>query len=322
MADYFELNILEASLNYVEFPVSDRKLGVGRRFVRTDYAYRDGQGGEELGLKAQTFSLTLPLFRGLDESYYPDTYIKLIAIIEDPDLRGNVEYIDPEFGPIQVQILDYDIIATGKDRDGVMLTLSLEEVGFDQSLLSHLTQPILAGASRASLLASQVDQEIAFIDIPEAEKPGFSLADAWNKFQSLIDAGANATDFIAAQLDEIYLLAERIINFSLVDEVERFSLFNAVIGFAGAAEDFANQASSNQSADGQSRSKQLIEVVLPAEMSAYDIGTYYFNDAGLADDIIFNNPTANPMLYPRGTTVRISSDAQTPTQRPGYGGNS
>lgn len=318
MADYFELNILEASLNYVEIPVADRKLGVGRRLARTEIAYRDGQGGEDLGLKAQTFALTLPLFRGLDESYYPGTYRQLLAIIEDPELRGNVEYVDPEFGPIQVQILDYNIIATGKDRDGVMLTLDLEEVGFDQSLLSNLKQPILAGASRASLFAAQVDQEIAFIAIPASEKPGFSLSDAWNKLQSLIDAGANATDFIAAEIDQIYLLAERIIHFSLEDEIERFSLFNAVIGFAGAAEDFANQSAANQSASGGG-AKALVEVVLPAEMSAYDIGAHYYNDASRADDIIFDNPTANPMLYPRGTVIKIGSDAQTPTQRPSYG---
>jgi prophage DNA circulation protein len=309
MPDFFEQTILEASLAYVEFPVSDRKVATGRRVSRTEYPYRDGQGVEELGRKPYVFNLTVPLFRGLDVSYYPDTYQLLLAVIEDPEQRGSVEYVDPEFGPVQVQILDYDVTTSGERRDGVMLSLVLEERGLDQSLLSNLTKPELAGAARASLFATQVDQEVAFIDLPDEDKPPFRLSDTWGKFQDALNTAAMTADEVAALLDEVYFVVSRFLNFSAKDELERWSLFNTLIDFAGAAEDAANQ----------NDLVQTIEVVLQADMSAYDIATHYHNDADRADEVIHNNPTANPMRYPRGTTIRIVTDAQTPAERPGYG---
>lgn len=314
MADWWESNLVESMLGYVVVPVASRKLGVGRRLSRTEYPYRDGQGVEDLGRKAQTFTVMMPLFRGVDPDYYPDTYRRLLSLMEDPDQRGSMEWVDPEFGPIPVQIIDMDIDAQGERRDGVMLTLVLEERGLDQSLLSNLSQPKLAGASRASLFATLVDQEISFIDVPASEKPAFSLTAAWQSFQAALDTGALAADQVAAKLDEVYFVCERVINFSAKDELERWSLFNSVIDFAGAAEDYANQSSANQT----SKAAQLVEVILAADMSAYDIGSYYYDDASRAEEIIADNPTSNPMRYPRGTTIRIGSDALTPTQRPGY----
>lgn len=311
MAGFWEENLIEASLGYVVVPVASRKLGVGRRVARTEYPYRDGQGVEDLGRKPQTFTITCPLYRGLDETYYPDGYQRLIAVIEDAEQRGSVEWLDPEFGPINVAIVDYDIDANADRRDGVLMTIVLEERGLDQSLLAHLQQPRLAGASRASLFAASVDQEVAFADLPAEEKPPYSLSQVWRDFQSSLDAGALAADQIAAKLDEVYLVAEKFIQFSARDEIERWSLFNSVIDFAGAAEDAANQSAASQSGTAAG----VISAVLPLDMSAYDIGTYYYGDAGRADDIISDNPTANPMLYPKGTTIKIGSDARTPTQR-------
>jgi hypothetical protein len=319
--DWWEENLVESTLGYIEVPVASRKLGLGLRVARTDYPYRKGQGIEALGGKAQTFTVMLPLYRGLISSdpdlYYPNAYQRLIALIEDEDQRGSVEWVDPEFGPVPVQIIDYDIDADASKRDGVMMTIVLEERGLDQSLLTHLSQPKLAGASRAALFAAQVDQEVAFTDVPQSEKPSFSLTQTWQDFQAALDTGALAADQIAARLDEVYMVANRFIEFSAKDEIERWSLFNSVVDFAGAAEDAANQTAANQS----NTAGGLIEVVLQADMSAYDIGSYYYDDAGRADDIIADNPTANPMRYPRGTTVLIGSDAKTPAQRPGYGAN-
>jgi prophage DNA circulation protein len=307
--DYFAETVLEASLAYVEFPVTDRKLSTGRRISRTEYPYRDGQGVEELGRKAYVFNLTVPLFRGVDVSHYPDTYQRLIAVIEDPEQRGSVEYIDPEFGPVNVQILDYDVVMAADRRDGVMLTLVLEERGLDESLLDNLTQPKLAGASRASLFAARADQEVAFLSVPESDKPPFSLSDTWLKFQEALDTGAMAADQVAAVLDEVFMVCKRFLDFSAKDEIERWSLYNTVIDFAGAAEDAAND----------NGTPETVDVVLQADMSAYDIATYYYDDAGRAEEVIRDNPTANPMRYTRGTRIRVAADAKTPVERPGYG---
>lgn len=311
MSDYWEDNLLEGSIGYVEVPITDRKVGMGRNWVRTQIPYRNGQGGEDTGRKAYTFNLTLPLYRGVKEEYYPDAYQRLIALLEDPDARGEVEYVDPEFGPLNVKIVDYDASTPSDKRNGVTLTVVLEELGFDSSLLDELRQPKLAGASRALFHAQTVDQEVAFLDVPEADKPGFSLTDTWRAFQASLDAGALAADEIAARLDEVYLVAEKFITFSAKDEIERWSLFNSVVMFAGAAEDFANDSAENQSGS----SADLVETTLPVTMSAYDIASAYYGDAGRADEVIFNNPTAQPLAYPTGSTVRLSRDAKEPADR-------
>jgi hypothetical protein len=312
MADYFEENLQEASLGYVPFPLSDRKWGFGRRFARFEYPYRDGQGGEDLGRKIYTFTLTLPLHRGVEwpEPLYPDVYQKLIAIVSDPDLRGEVEYVDPEFGPLQVKILDVRANTPATVRNGVVLELDIEELGFDTDLLANLSKPKFGSASEAEQLAMAIDTEVEFDPAAPSDKPGFSLSDAWRSLQAGLDVGATAADVVAAQIDEIYLLAEKFLNFSAKDELQRWSIYISVVNFLGAVEDYADAKSQDDT-----QNVELVTVTLPSTMSAYDIASTYYGDAGRAESVVQDNPTTNPMAYPAGATVRLSSDAKSPAER-------
>jgi hypothetical protein len=310
---YWEENLQQASLEYVDFPVSDRKFGTGRRKASTQLPYRSGQLVEDMGRKVFTWTLTVPLYRGMDwptETLYPDVYLRLLSLVTDESVRGEVSYIDPEFGPFQVAILDYDISTPAEKQDGVLMTLHLEERGLDQDLLANLSPSKQGGATKALLAAQEVDQEVEFDPAPQEDKPDVSLGDAWKDFQNTLDAGALAADEIAALLDDLYLTAEKFINFSLQEELERWSLFQSVIRFLGAAEDAANSSASDQGS-----TSALVEAVLLADMSAFDIATYYHDDASRADEVVFNNPVSNPLSYPRGSTVRVASDARTPEQR-------
>jgi hypothetical protein len=312
---YWAENLQQASLSYIEFPVGDRKLGTGRRKAKTQLPYRSGQLGEDLGRKVFTWTLTVPLYRGMDwptDTLYPDVYLRLLSLVTDETVRGEVEYVDPEFGPFQVSIEDYDISTPANMQDGVTLIIHLEELGLDQDLLGNLSPSKQGGATKALLAAQEVDQDVGFTVEAQEDKPDVSLGDAWKSFQAGLDAGALAADEIAAQLDDLYLTAEKFINFSAKDEIERWSLFNSVITFLGAAED-----ASDASASDQGSTATLIEAQLPADMSAYDIAAYFHNDAGRAEEVVFNNPSSNPLSYPRGSTVRVASDALTPEQRPG-----
>lgn len=294
MAHYWETTLLTASLGYVEFPLSERQVSTGRNFARNVYPYRDGQGVEDLGRKVYQFNLTLPLFRGVDEALYPDTYLRLIAIIEDDDLRGEVEYVDPEFGPINVKIIDYSWHTAGERRDGGVLTIQLEERGFEQSLLNELGHFKNSGPSRAQKYAEDADFEIA----QTGESVDFSLTAAYQSFQAAIDEGALRTDEIAAQLDELYLVAQKAIAFSALDEIQRFSLYNSVIDFLGAAEDIAEDTSD------KSVGAALIEVVLPDDMDMFQVAARYLKDSDRAEEVAFHNP-GNPLLYPRGSRVSV-----------------
>jgi prophage DNA circulation protein len=294
MATWWSDNLLEASLNYVEFPVAARAVKTGRNFARYTYPYRDGQGVEDLGRKVYVFSLTVPLFRGMGDGIYPDKYEQLIAIIEDADLRGEVEYIDPEFGPIQVKLVDYDWQTVAEKQDGGVLTLTLEEVGFEQSLLSDLNRPNLGGATRGVQLAGEIDADIA----ATGEGVTFSLTDAWNTFERALETGALAADEVAAQLDEVYLVANKAAAFCARDELERWSIFNSIVDFLGAAEEHSDNAAD------RSAGAALVEVLLPDTMDMFAIAQKYLGDANRAEEVAYANP-GNPLAYARGSVVRV-----------------
>lgn len=294
MADFWETTLLTACLHDVDFPIADRSVKTGRNFARSVYPYRDGQGVEDLGRRVYQFQLTVPLFRGVDTAHYPDTYQLLIAIIEDPELRGEVEYVDPEFGPMDVKIIDYDWRTVADRRDGGVLTITLEERGFEQSLLDNLGRAERAGGSRADQLALDVDSQVAAI----GTSPGFGLTEAWRAFQEALDQGALAADDIAAQLDELYLVAQKVIAFSALDELERFSVYNSVIDFLGAAEDAADQAAD------RSAGAKLIEVLLPDDMDMFGAAARYLGSAERAEEIAFHNPES-PLSYARGSLLRV-----------------
>lgn len=294
MPKYWEESLLVATLGFVEFPVGDRQVTLGRNFVRNVYPYRKGQGVEDLGRKVYRFNLTVPLFRGVDEAHYPDTYLRLLAIIEDDDLRGEVEYVDPEFGPLDVKIEDYNWRTEPGRRDGGTLTIQLEERGFEQSLLDDLNHFANSGPTRAAQHAHDVDFDAA----QTGEAPGFSLTETWQAFQAAIDAGALAADEIAARLDEVYFVAEKVVAFSAKDELARFSLYNSLIDFLGAAEDVAEDAST------RSLGERALEVVLPIEMDMFQVAQQYLGNADRAEEVAFHNP-GNPLFYPRGARLKV-----------------
>jgi hypothetical protein len=128
----------------------------------------------------------------------------------------------------------------------------------------------------------------------------FSLTATWRTFQAAIDEGALRTDELAAQLDEVYLVAEKVAAFSAKDELERFSLYNSLIDFLGSAEDVANEAAD------KSVGAALLEVVLPDDMDMFQIAGRYLGDAARAEEVAFHNP-GNPLFYPRGLTLKVPS---------------
>jgi hypothetical protein len=311
MSGYWEENLIPASLGYVEIPIGNRTWSTGRNFARYTLPYRDGQGGEDLGRKVYVFNITVPLYRGMyaegGEELYPDRYHQLIALIEDPDQRGEVEYFDPEFGLIPVKIVDYDASTPPDRRDGVELRIVLEELAFDSSALSNLARPKAASEAQAIEYATAADQDVTFTDGPQEDKPAFSLTETWRAFQASLDAGAQSADAVAARLDEVYFVAEKFANYSDKDELQRWSIFVSTVNMLGACEDIGDDRARNENAG-----TRLVAFVLPVEMSAYDIATAYHGDSSRAEEVIFNNQSTSPMSFPQGSTVMLNDDARAP----------
>lgn len=308
---YWEDNLLTASLGEVEFPMGSRSIRGGRRIGKSELPYRDGQGIEDTGRAPYVFDLKIPLYRGMAsketaDALYPGTLDKLIDLIDSSSVRGEVEYIDPEYGPYDVKISTFSWDTEPERQDGGVLSLVLEERGFDQSLLESLkSDPRFAARARALKSSQDVDYLLqSIMSKPDATKylkekaDGLSLANAWSKFQDLLDQGAMALDDIAAQVDSVTFLANRIMAFDLGDELARWSVVNSCISFIGAARDVVDTAN-------ESPSERMVDFVLPADMSIYEIAAARYGDSSRAEEISFNNPTQNPMRYPAGSRVRV-----------------
>ncbi len=299
--DYWSETLLDPKLDGVEFIIQDRRVETGRGFARYRYPYRNGQGVEDFGRKIYIFHLTIPLFRGVGEGFYPGTFDKLLAILDDEDKKAEVEYIDPEFGPLKVKIDQFDWDTKATARNGGVLTLTLEEISFEQSLTENLNKPQFAKRSLAGLRAASLDYalDVLGFSLPDIDDSGFpSLTDLWNAVQEGLDTAALAADGIAGRIDEVTLISQKVMDFSAQDEIGRWSITNAVVDFVGAAEDVGDDS------DGTPAGEKMIEHILPDDMSMYDIANWLYKDVVRAEEIANANPYQNPMRYPRGYRIK------------------
>lgn len=299
--DYWSSNLMPSKLDGVEFFIQDRRIETGRSFARYRFPYRTGQGVEDSGRKIYIFHLTVPLYRDVAEGLYPGTADKLIAILDDEQKKAEVEYQDPEFGPFKVKVDSFVWDTNSTARNGGMLSLVLEEITFDQSITENLSKPQFGARTLASLRAASLDfaMDTLGVSLPDITDSKFpSLTEMWESIQEGLDNAALAADGVAARIDEVTLVSQKILNFSAGDEIERWSITNSVIDFVGAAEDVGNDG------DSAPAGEKLQSFILPDDMSMYDIANWLYKDTIRAEEIAFNNPYSNPMNYPRGYPIK------------------
>lgn len=305
--DYWSQNLLPSKLaaslgdgSDVEFEIRERNVESGQKLARYPYPYRAGQGVEGLGRKIYIWNLKCPLSRGVGINHYPGTVDNLVKLIEAEG--GELEFMDPEWGPFKVIVTDWAWLTVAEVRNGGVLTMVLEERSFEQSISDNLNKPEFAKRALAAKLATSLDNALELLgtslpNISDGAK-GFSLTEMWNDVQDALDTAALAADDIAARIDEVFLVGQDIYNFSAEDELERWSITNSVADFLGAIEEVGN--GSGDTPPGET----MVKKVLPDTMSMYDIANWLYKDPFRAEEISFNNPVANPMAYPRGMTIK------------------
>ena len=299
---YFTQNLLEAQLGDIVFDASSRRIEFGREFARIRYPYRSGQGVEDLGRKIYIFTLEIPLFRGVRESDYPKTSDGLLALVSDEDNKGELPYVDPEFGAFDVKIADVSWSIDAMATDGGNMVVTLEERAFEQDLLQNINNGKLAARGNASKAAERSDylMDAQFDPILDPINPeSFSLTDAWNTTQNALDTAAMSADGVAAQIDEFVSVAQRALTFSARDELARWSITCSVVDAIGFAYATGDDAATDSAPNG------FREIVLPTEMSIYEIAAKYLSDPSQAERIALDNPTDTGFLYPRGASLVV-----------------
>lgn len=301
---YFAQNLVDMQLGKIVVDASSRRVDFGRDFARVRYPYRSGQGVEDLGRKIYIFTIELPLFRGVRPSDYPKTSDELLALVTDEKDKGEIVYIDPEFGAFDVKIADVSWSINAEEQDGGRMSITLEERSFDKDLLEEVNNGKLAARGNAAKSASRADylMDTQFDPIIDPFEPStFSLTDAWNSLQDFLDQAASTADGVAAQVDEFVSVAQKAMAFSAREELSRWSVVCAVqdaVGFAFMAGD---DAATDSAPNG------FREITLPTEMSMYEIAATYLGDPSLAERVAADNPHPSPFAYERGTKILVAA---------------
>lgn len=317
---YFEEHFQRASLNGIEFPIETRRTDRERSIARKLYPFRDGQSTESTGREPRKYEIVVPLFVGMkwtgSTPLFPETYQQLLALFADPDLEGEVEYVDPFDGPVDVVLPKLSDEMKATERNGVRLHFTLEERGAEAQLIH--TRPQADPRAQAQLQAEELDwaleeAELAGAAILESfEDGGVPLNESEMAFEegtlfvslvdgffATLDAGAMAADEIAAVVDVFRTRVDRVLQFSATGEAQNWTVYYSCIRLSESVSAAGERASSE--------APTVVEYELDTEASHYEVAMRRYGSADRADEIARRNPSRSPLVYPRGTVLRVLS---------------
>lgn len=312
----WESDLITASLDGIQFPLRGRRVEGGNDFARATYQNVPGQDVEPTGLGARRFEITTELFEDVDQSLYPGRYRQLHELLQNKEKRGEVEYVDPVWGPINVIIAHWEIIEEAEKRNGATMTFHLEERSAEPVQFMDLR--FLAPRGFALDLASTIDtimpdiglpaMQTAFADIgwplsadESASFPGLFLKLTDDMFDSF-DSAALALDDIAFEVDRYRYRVDRLLAFDPVKSAEGWSIFSAAVQLSATATKVATSVGLNGNGD---EGPQTCQYEVPTEMSAGDISHALYGDFSKAARIVQLNPTPNPLFYQPGQILTV-----------------
>lgn len=311
MADLFE-DLNEARLGGVVFPVGSRSISGGRAFARRRYPFRDGQATEGTGREPYKFSLGVPLFADVDPEHYPSVYEQLRAQLDDPDVSGRMEYVDPELGPINVQVVDWTWKQTAEQRDGGLFDIDLEEVSFDDAVFSTRS---IDDRGAASLAAELVDTTLEDVGISNADVSA-ALADAGvpvsdgeplldgaptvsllDGFTDTLDDGALEADALASSVDTLRIRLGAIGDLPALGTIDGWPAIQALSRLTAAVSDIAAAALAS--------TVPVVFYAVPDSMSAFEIAVALYGDGARGEEVMRRNPSRDGLSYRPGTQLRV-----------------
>jgi len=298
-------------LDGIAFEASTRGLRGGRAVVRRRYPNRDGQDAEDMGREPYVYEVVVPLFHGVDPGHYPDLFDQLRAVLEAPP--SSLEYHDPEHGPVIVQVIDWSAPLESGQRDGVILTMTLEERQLDVANLGRVlaTQP-----TDPEELAAQLDDAMSEAGIEEADvTAGFDAAGAkldldetgaagtlWASMvtESLarIDDGAAAIDTVLASVETVRTRLDVLTSLDAAQTADGQPVYEAAVRLASSLQQTAEQLAAS--------APSLVEHATLIEQSIFEVAAQLYGDPSRVADILARNPMADPLFIPAGTVLVVA----------------
>lgn len=319
MARLFPDVLHEAEIAGVQVPVERRRVRGGRAKARRRYPYVDGQRTEDTGREPYSFTLELPMFAGVDAALWPGRFDELRLALESADRP--IDYVDPYLGQMRVTVTSWDEDMDAQAQDGIRYVIELEEETEGEGPLFTIdtdrrAEAIAAAADADDALEefgldeADIDAILDAADVPDAEPPTTNTSTV-----STVSVGSGKVSTLVSnvltgirkgqqQADEIRYRVNRVR--AQVDAVRGHVA--ALTGDTFLALEALERAAASVTDVGEEllRNTQIVESVLPSPMSAWEIARLMLGDGTRADEIIAANPSANPLRYPRGTTIRIA----------------
>lgn len=313
MAGLWEELLAPASLGGVELPLSRRRVRGGRDFARKRLPYVSGQEVEDTGRQPRSLEVTAELFNDMDEDgLYPERYEELISVLQDDTDQSEVEWNDPVFGPIQVKVVSWDSEENAEERDGARVNISMEEVGFLDTVDLQFSLLTTSDRSRAETDGAEFDALIdelaitggdidaAWSDAGFAREPGetTSFADQVSDLSGALDAGAQRADQVQALVNVRQARVQAVLELSSARAANGWELI-----------DLGSRLIDSVAAIGEEvlqRQARIIQFTTVAPVtSIFELAAQLYADRSRAEEIRQNNPVVAPLFIPAGTVLRV-----------------
>lgn len=301
MADYWE-DLEIAELGGLQIPILTKQQTGGRAIVRHKLPNKDGQAIEDQQRRARTWSIVVPLYRGMGPNFYPDRKEEVIELIESNEDKGSTTYLDSEIGEITVKVIEYQWDIDSQNRDGGELTLSIEEdnlsAGVDEIVTIDDRGLSLELAAEFDFLVDELDATV--IEEFQQDTNFFdTMVDTVDALFASSDELALALDDYGAYVDKFVNTANKIINHKPFEDASKWAIVNTVIDLVGAV------SGAIDSSRGGTSEPEFTTHTVGADASVYDISMKLYGVSYRGDELSFNNAIPNPMNVPKGTALKV-----------------
>lgn len=315
MTSYFEEEMVPTKLGGVDnIPISSRKIDGGRATKSRQYPNRDGQKSEDLGREAWRFELEIPLFKGIDDSHYPDMHDQLVALLDDPP--NPLEYRDHEKGTMNVTIPPGGWSSTidAKIQDGAVIRVTLIEDQLDVAVSARELRPTQNAQARGedldeALRDAGVDEDKLKKKLDKAGvglsalEQGFAAGSMWSnvglQFQLGLRDAVRTTQQIAADVDTMRARVDVVFGLPQLLHPVNAGIVDAAILLA---DTFALIGEAHIQAG-----PVIVEEVINDTTNAFSLATRLYGDTSRVEELLALNPSIDPLFIRPGTRLQVAA---------------
>lgn len=312
MSGLWEEMLQPARLAGVELPIERRRISGGRDVARKSLPYVSGQETEDTGRKPRIIEADIALFSDMQEDdLYPERYEALISVLQDDTEQSSVVWDDPVWGAINVKVMSWDADETAEDRDGVRISLTMEEDGFLDSEDLQISLLGISDQGRAETDAAELDAQLSDAGISDAdiddawEAAGFprepsettSFADGISNLSRSLNAGAQTAQTAKASVNRIQARLQAAMAIPAARVASAWSVLDLGMRLV--------DASAAMGAEVIAKQARQIEYTTTSRMSVFEIANELYGDPSRVDEILRANPQQHPLFIPAGVVLSV-----------------